>query len=264
MNRNRAPASIKLRSAAKEADRISSFIAKVVREASAGGVVVAISGGIDSAVVGALCTRALGKKRVFALLMPSSHTPEQDTADAMRLVDSWGVRWSKVSIAGLVEGLEESAKMEGTRIAKGNLAARVRMTLLYYYANSLGYLVVGTGDRSEAILGYFTKYGDGGVDFLPIVHLFKTQVRQLGASLGLPPEVVEKPASPQLWPGHRAVDEIPASYEKLDIALHYLYDLGASPVEAARQAGIPKSAVDGAMEMHRRSEHKRALAPSLS
>ncbi|MDG6945045.1 MAG: NAD(+) synthase [Nitrososphaerota archaeon] len=108
-----------------------------------------------------------------------------------------------------------------------------------------------------------TKFGDGGADFLPIVHLYKTQTRQLGAHLGLPRRVVDKPASPQLWPGQRASDELPAEYDRLDVALHRLFDLKTGVDEAAADAGLPRSAVRKALEMHRKSAHKRALPPSL-
>jgi len=258
-----APASVGIRGA-RETGRIARFIVRTVEDASAGGTVVALSGGVDSAVVGALCVRALGEDRVFVLLLPSDHTPEKDSSDARRMADSWGVRWSNIPISGIVDALALSSRLEGTKIAKGNLEARVRMTLLYYHANSLGYLVAGTGDRSESVLGYFTKFGDGGADLLPIAHLFKTQVRQLATYLGLPSDVAEKPASPQLWPGHSALDEIPAGYEKLDIALHCIYDLKMSPAGAARRAGVPKHVIDRIMEMHRRSEHKRRMPPSLA
>ena len=263
MRERMSPGSITLRGAA-ETKRITRFIAQTVEGTSAGGVVVALSGGVDSAVVGALCVRALGEKRVFALLMPSDHTPEEDTADSRRLVDSWGVRWANIPISGIAELLSRSARLEGTKIAKGNLEARVRMILLYYYANSLGYLVAGTGDRSELAIGFFTKFGDGGADFLPIAHLFKTQVRQLAVYLGLPRRVADKPASPQLWPGHRATDEIPADYEKLDIILHDLYDLKKTPSAAAKHAAVPRSVVARVVEMHAKSEHKRSPAPSLA
>jgi len=255
-------AGIAIRPAA-ESKRIASFISRVVDGASAKGVVVALSGGIDSAVVGALCVRALGKGKVLALLLPSNHTPQEDIDDARKLADAWGVRKEEIPISRIVEALTKAAKAEGTKIAKANVQARVRMVLSYYRANSLGYLVAGTGDRSEGLLGYFTKWGDGGSDFLPIAHLYKTQVRQLGAYLGLPKNVVEKPASPQLWPGHKALDEIPANYDKLDVGLHNLYDLKASPREAAARAGVRMSVVDKVLEMHRKSEHKRAMPQSL-
>ena len=250
--------------AEKEADRIAAFVVKVVNDAHASGVVVGLSGGIDSAVVGAICVKALGKDRVLGLLMPSNHTPRQDLEDARRLADSWGIRREEIPISGIVEAITRSTKTRGTRVAKANIQARVRMILNYYWANSLGYLVAGTGDRSESSIGYSTKWGDGGADFLPIAHLYKTQVRKLGAYLGLPEEVVEKPASPQLWPGQKATDEIPANYDKLDVVLHHLYDLKERPDEAAAAARVPLSVVKRVLEMHNKTEHKRKLPPSLA
>ncbi len=247
----------------KEEARIESFVRKVVKDASAKGVVVGLSGGIDSAVVGAACVRALGKERVLVLLMPSDHTPEVDMEDAQKLAAAWGVKAVKIPISRIAELITTSAYVNGTKIARANVEARLRMILLYYYANSLGYLVAGTGDRSEETIGFFTKFGDGGVDFLPIAHLFKTQVRQLGAYLGVPKSVVEKPASPQLWQGHRASDEIPADYDKLDIVLHEIFDLKAKGPAAAKLAGVQASVSERVLQMHRKSSHKRALPPSL-
>ena len=636
--------------APREISRALSFIRRVVARAAAKGVVVGLSGGVDSSVTGALCVRALGKENVMGLLMPSDHTPKEDIADAVKLAKTWGIRYERIPISEIAEKVAQSAKVKGTKIARANIEARVRMTVLYYYANSLGYLVAGTDDRSESLLGYFcyddrtrvvtkrgprgidelkegdavfsydlasrkvkesevdgvfvfnyngrminfrssnadlmvtpnhrmlvsssstgdyqyvrpiyrtaeeclerkltilpvpvgwdgdgsaptalqvtfsqehvdrtvaistedllfvfglfirvgcaikgkvvvpvkpgltraefqapardsigrfltfsqvatkpkkpydsyetdfalpdysngharqqlvrilvkygigysstrnvvrvpskglfdlfsqcgfgarqkhipqwileypskylywllrglrasdgskggaevyhigssqlkddlvqlcvklgklpkvrvrspetsklkngqvirsgasyevtcarktkrsrtivnsnarkvryagriwcpsvppfenmlverngnyafcgnTKFGDGGVDFLPISHLYKTQVRALGASLGLPAGVVHKPASPQLWPGHKASDEIPADYDRLDIALHSLFDLKRSPMEAARTAGLDLEAVERVMQMHRRTGHKRKMPPSLS
>ena len=255
-------ASLRIR-ASREADRITAFIGRTVDEARADGVVLGLSGGIDSAVVGALCVNALGKDRVLVLLMPSSHTPRKDVADAQLLADAWGVRREEIPISGIVDDFTGSTKAEGTRVARANVQARVRMVLLYYRANTLGYLVAGTGDRSEELLGYFTKWGDGGVDFLPIAHLYKTQVKELGTFLGLPNDVVVKPASPQLWPGQKATDEIPANYDRLDVALHYLYDLKVKPSEAAAKAQVSLGVVKRVIEMHERTEHKRKLPPSL-
>jgi len=250
--------------ASREADRITAFIGRIVDGARASGVVLGLSGGIDSAVVGALCVNALGKERVLVLLMPSGHTPLRDLEDARMLTDAWGVRREEVQISGIVDAITSSSKAEGTRLAKANVQARVRMALLYYRANSLGYLVAGTGDKSEELLGYFTKWGDGGVDFLPIGHLYKTQVRELGAYLGLPKGIVEKPASPQLWPRQKATDEIPANYDTLDVVLHYLYDIKVKPSEAAAKARVPLGVVKRVLEMHEKTEHKRKLPPSLA
>ena len=137
------------------------------------------------------------------------------------------------------------------------------MVINYYFANALGMMVAGTGDRSEDMIGYFTKYGDGGVDFLPIAHLYKTQVRQLGAHLGLPARVVQKPASPQLWPGHKAIDEIPIEYEKLDLVLYGLFDLKLQPEEVSERCGVGLKIVELVLKKHRESAHKRAFPPML-
>ena len=246
-----------------ETRRITSFIRKVVGEASASGAVVGLSGGIDSAVTGALCVMALGKGKVLALLMPSDHTPREDVSDAKDLAGSWGIRSELVPISKIAKTVTDSISVEGTRIGRANVEARVRMTISYYYANVLGYLVAGTDDRSEGTLGYFTKFGDGGADFLPISHLYKTQVRELGAHLGLPRTIVEKQASPQLWPGHKATDELPADYDKLDIVLHHLFDLKEEPREAAKSVGVLVGVAEKALEIHRKTEHKRALPRSL-
>jgi len=248
----------------KEADKAVAFIARVVADASAKGVVVGLSGGIDSAVVGALCVRGLGKDRVLALLLPSDHTPQQDKEDARRLAEMWGARMEEIRISPIVDTLVNFSKNEGTKIARANLEARVRMVLNYYRANTLGYLVAGTGDRSEELLGFFTKYGDGAVDFMPIAHLFKTQVRELGAYLGVPQDIVEKPSSPQLWPGHKASDELPAEYDRLDVVLHCIFDLKATNEEAASRAGVSLGVVSRVLEMHARTEHKRNTPPSLA
>ncbi len=247
----------------EEERRITAFIKTVVRDAGAKGVVVGLSGGIDSAVAGSLCVRALGKETVVAALMPSKHSPKRDVEDAKSLASAWGVETVIVSISPLTDAIDSAVGQKGDRIARANVQARTRMTILYLIANSRGLLVAGTGDRSELLLGFYTKYGDGGVDFLPFAHLYKTQVRSLGKSLGLPARIVNKPASPQLWPGHIAEEELPAGYEKLDIVMHCLFDLKLSPEAAASKAHVRLSVVKGVLEMHRRSAHKRATPPAL-
>lgn len=249
--------------AASEIRRITSFVKGTVRSAFARGVVVGISGGVDSAVTGALCARALGRNRVLGVLMPSDHTPRRDVEDARRLAESWGVRWVEIDVSRTVKTIVDSVGEGGGRLPVANATARVRMVVLYYYSNSLDYLVAGTGDKSEISIGYFTKFGDGGADLLPIAHLYKTQVRALAKVLGVPDDVASKPSSPQLWSGQRATDEIPADYPYLDAVLHLLFDRKVSPREAARGARVSMAVVKKALEMHRRSEHKRALPPSL-
>ncbi|HME18194.1 MAG TPA: NAD+ synthase [Nitrososphaerales archaeon] len=248
---------------AAEERKIVAFIRSVTKQAAATGVVVGLSGGVDSSVVCALCTRALGKGRVLGVLMPSASTPSVDVSDAKELASSLGIEIREARIDGVVESVLAVLGIEGSKIARANLQARTRMMVLYFYANTLGRLVAGTGDKSEILVGFFTKYGDGGVDFLPIGHLYKTQVRRLGKRLGLPRRILEKPPSPQLWPGHKATDELPADYDRLDLILHYVLESRLSAAQAASRAGADASVVGRVLEMNRRSAHKRAPPPGL-
>jgi len=155
---------------------IYNFIREIVKEAHASGVVVGLSGGVDSSLVVTLCVNALGKEKVLGILMPTDFTPKNDVEDAQELAKQLGVRSKFVNIQGvcdrLFEDLGSSLDNSGQKMARANVYARIRMIILYYYANLQNYLVAGTSDRSEALIGFFTKYGDGGVDFLPIIHLF--------------------------------------------------------------------------------------------
>ncbi len=255
-----AEASLRIDPVAEE-KRITSFIADTVSRAGAGGVVLGLSGGIDSAVTCALCARALGRERVLGLLMPSESTPEGDTSDARDLASSLGIDTREVGVSKIVDQVLLGVGTSGTRIARANVQARARMTVLYFFANSLGRLVAGTGDRSELEIGFFTKHGDGGVDLLPLGHLYKTQVRELAEHLEIPAAIRAKPPSPRLWQGHVATDEIPASYEKLDLILHAVLDLRFSPAKAAATSGVDLSVVKETLEMISKAAHKRALPP---
>ena len=249
---------------AAEEGRILAFIRRTVKAAQADGVVVGLSGGVDSSVVCALCAKALGRGKVLGILLPSDSTPAGDVADAKALATSLGVETKEVRIDRISREILSNTQIAGSKLARANVQARLRMTVLYFYANTLGRLVVGTGDRSESLIGFFTKHGDGGVDFLPIAHLYKTQVRSLGGRLGLPRKIVNKPSSPQLWPGHKATDEIPADYDKLDLVLHFLFDKRLSPEEAAERAGVDPSVAARVVEMNARSAHKRALPVAMA
>jgi NAD+ synthase len=242
---------------------IAEFIRKIVRESKTNGVVVGLSGGIDSSVVAALCVKALGNSRVLGILMPASHTPKADVDDARQLAASLGIKTYEVSIDSVFKSFIESMPIAGSKIAEANVKARIRMMTCYYFANSLNMLVAGTGDRSEDLIGYFTKYGDGGVDFLPIAHLYKTQVRALGAHLGLPERIVTKPSSPQLWPGHLATDEIPVEYEKLDLVLHLLFDVKAPFGTIVKETNVNAKVIEDVLNRYNGSLHKRSYPPMV-
>lgn len=247
--------------------RILEFVRRIVRDAGASGVVVGLSGGVDSSLTAALCTKALGEENVLGIIMPVSFTPSEDMDDAIRLAEDLGIRTEVVDIDGICEAFFQALNVDredpGKRMPMANIRARVRMVVLYYYSNAYGYLVAGTGDRSESLIGYFTKYGDGGADFLPICHLYKTQVRELARHVGVPERVAAKPSSPQLYPGHKATDEIPIGYEELDLVLAGLFDLKMSPEEVSGELGVPGHIVEVVVRRYEGSKHKRSLPPRI-
>ena len=246
------------------AEKIVKFIRERVEEAGTKGVVVGASGGLDSSVVLVLSVKALGAGRVAALVMPdSSITPLQDTKHAVQLAKLLGVRYYVIDIRRIYNSYSDAMPFYASDalIPNGNLRARIRMTILYYYANLKRLLVCGTGDKSEILLGYFTKYGDGAADLLPIADLYKTQVRELARRLDLPKSIVEKPSSPRLWPGQMAEEELGATYDEIDRILYLHVELGKGINEIIDQTGIEAEKVKSIVERFRRSEHKRRLPP---
>ncbi|NPA70914.1 MAG: NAD+ synthase [Crenarchaeota archaeon] len=243
---------------------ICAFIKKHVEDAGLRGAVIGLSGGIDSSTTAFLTVRALGAENVLGLIMPYRTTPKEDVEDAKKVAEKLGIRYVMIDISEIRDAYARSIPDfdESDRVAAGNLLPRIRMMLLYYYANKYKYIVVGTGDRSELLIGYFTKYGDGGVDILPIGSLYKTQVRMLGRYLGVPENIVNKPSSPRLWPGHLAEEELGLKYEEIDLILHALFDLGLDIDETVRATGLPREKVLKVLEMYERSKHKRKMPPT--
>ena len=251
----------------EETERILEFIRRVVENSGASGVVLGLSGGVDSSLTAALCVKALGREKVLGVLMPTNFTPREDVEDALELAETLGIRVETVNIDEISEAFFKCLKVDRSdpkaRIPMANIRARIRMIILYYYANLRNYLVAGTRDRSESLIGYFTKYGDGGVDFMPICHLYKTQVRELARHLGVPERIAYKPSSPQLYPGHKATDEIPIDYGKLDLILAGLFDLKMEPEEVSRAVEVPLEVVEEVLRRFRKTMHKRTLPPRI-
>ncbi len=242
---------------ARAAKRIGKFIAGYVRDAPAKGVVIGLSGGLDSAAVAALCVRALGSKRVFGLALPGASTPAQDVDDAVAHASELGIEHGTIDIEPIVERYMQV--LPDGKVARGNLTARVRMNILYYHAYVRHGLVAGTSDRSEIMIGYFTKFGDGAADMLPIAGLYKTQIKALGAYLKLPDAILQKKSGPRLWPDHTAEGELGMGYETIDPVLVMLADRKKTVRQAAAALGIPAADVSRVQEMMKKSAHKRAM-----
>ncbi len=239
-------------------NKIGSFLKSEIEMQKSNGVIFGLSGGIDSAVIATLCAKFI-KGKSLALIMPNSKiTPTSETEDAIKIVDSQSIEYKLIDIGFIHK--EYSRYLEPSPLAFANLGARIRANMLYYYANARNCLVLGSSDRSEFLIGYFTKFGDGAADLLPIVSLYKTQIRELAKSLGILPEIISKPSGPHLWEGHTAETELGLAYEEIDAILHCMIDNILSIEETSKITEVPISEVDKIYRMYKKSEHKRTLA----
>ena len=241
-------------------DRIVRFLRTHSERIGAKYLVVGMSGGLDSSATAALCSKALGGKRTLGFCLPESDTRSRVSIhDAEEVARKFGIQFKLLDMTSLVECtaslLHPSEKSRGA-VPYGNLKARLRAMILYYYANTSRGLVVGTGDKSEIMLGYFTKYGDGASDIQPIADLYKTAVRHLARHLGVPRRIFSKPSSPELWPGQSAENELGLAYSKLDSILWRLERWIPTP-EISDELKIPVRTVEKIRDRWLCSEHKR-------
>lgn len=246
-------------------DAVATFIRDEVENAGRRTAVVGLSGGIDSALTAAMAVRALGAERVVTHTLPDGRvTPASDVEDAEHVAEALGVPCRRIVLEAPLNALTSTlrgAHVEPDEVAWGNAKARLRMIVNYLVAEAEDGLVLGTGNRSEILIGYFTKHGDAGVDLLPLGNVYKTQVRELARYLELPERVIGKPPSAGLWGGQTDEAEIGLSYETLDQVLSRLEDRGMSANEAAEALRIDRSEVERVAEMVRTSAHKRAMPP---
>jgi NAD+ synthase len=228
--------------------RLVDWLKDKAREAGAKGAVVGMSGGIDSSVVAVLCKRAFPDS-VLGLLIPC-HSIAEDMEHALLVASKFGIPSETVSIDAVYDSLVSLLPTDGNpgrKLAEANLKPRLRMATIYFYANRLNYLVVGSSNRCELSIGYFTKYGDGGVDIMPLGNLVKSQVRDLARHLGIPQVIIDKPPSAGLWAGQTDEQEMGLTYDQLDA----YFTTGKVP-EAVRRRIEERIA---------RNAHKRATPP---
>jgi len=244
--------------------RILEFIKDKVHDAGLSGVVIGLSGGVDSSVTVTLAVKALNKDKVHGLILPDKRTtPKEDIDDAIEIAKNLGIKFHIIEISKVYDSLADLMPFYSpdNNIANGNIRARIRMIMLYYYANINRLMVCGTSDKSELLLGYYTKYGDGGSDILPIGDLYKTQVRILAKKLGLPEKIYLKPSSPRLWPGQTAENELGLSYEIIDTILFYYFNLRMDIDKIHLETEIPRDLIIKIIKRVLVNEHKRMTPP---
>lgn len=235
---------------------IKDFIRDYVSNAGSRSVVIGLSGGVDSAVTALLCKEALGVENTLCLFLPNETTPQKDIDHQELLVKKFGLNCDIREITPLVESFQEFCVFKPDKIALGNIKARVRMVLLFEYANMTKSLVCGASNKSELLIGYFTKYGDGGVDLQPLGDLYKTQVWQLARHLGIPEEMTSKPPTAGLWKNQTDEKELGMSYDILDNILYGL-ERKIAVEDIAASLDIDTSAVERIRRLRATSQHKR-------
>ena len=242
-------------------ERIQRFIRDYMEKSQAKAIVLGMSGGIDSCTTAALSAQAVGGSNVLGLMLPEEETRNiKDIAHAKLVAKKFRLKTKAIDITPTLKAFYRSVPIfePEDRLSKGNIKARARMIYIYYYANRLNMLVCGSSDKSETMMGYFTKWGDVAADISPIMDLYKTQVRKLAQHMGIPKEIAAKPPSPALWPGQLAERELGMKYEELDLILYGLEHFMKSE-EIAAQLDIAKQMVEKVKLRWLSSEHKRRM-----
>ncbi len=232
----------------KRTEVIVDWIREKVEQTRTRGAVLGLSGGLDSSVVACLAKKALGE-RVMGLLMPC-HSDPIDEEYACRVAKKFDIKTRRIVLDSIYDTFLEVLPIGG-KMSLANLKPRLRMITLYYFANNLNYLVVGTGNKSELMVGYFTKYGDGGVDILPLGGLLKTQVRELAEDLGIPSEIRKRVPSAGLWKEQTDEGELGLTYEELDKAIEV--------IESHKETGLSLKKLERVEKLIKNSQHKRSL-----
>lgn len=226
---------------------IIKWVRKQVTIAKAKGLVLGLSGGLDSCVAAVLASKALGKNRVLGLILPC-HSHKNDLKHARLVSRKFGIKTKVIDLSGIYDALLKALPV-ADRMTRANLRPRLRMIVLYYFARKLNYLVCGTSNKSELMTGYFTKHGDGASDILPIGGLVKSQVRALARELDMPGVIIAKPPTAGLWVGQTDEADLGITYPELDNILLCL--------EKGKKQVIASGKVNRVKKLIKYSEHKR-------
>lgn len=217
---------------------------------------IGLSGGVDSAVIAVLCRDIFNKKNARCVFLPDKATPNLDIKHKEILVKKFDLNCKTKDITKLVENYKKYCFKKPDKMTIANIKARIRMAIVYEYANTTNSLVCGTSNKSEILLGYFTKYGDGGVDIMPIGDLYKTQIYRLAKFLKIPQEMINKPPTAGLIKGQTDKDELKLDYKTIDIILSGLENK-LDHKKIAKNAGVKLSEVERIKKMRIKNQHKR-------
>ncbi|MBQ2666307.1 NAD+ synthase [Methanobrevibacter sp.] len=240
----------------KTKNSIIGFIKSKVSESKTNGIVVGLSGGIDSTLIAYLSCEAVGKENVFGIIMPSETTPAEDRIHGIEIAQHLGIEYEEIAIDSILNEYLSLTKLEENNLAIGNLKARIRMSIIYYYANAKNYLVSGTGNKSEILIGYFTKHGDGACDMEPIGDLYKTEVYRLSEFLNIQKEIIDKPPRAGLWANQTDEEEIGMGYDLLDKILYLYTEKDMKDTEIAEKLDVSADDVNMIINKVIGSEHK--------
>jgi NAD+ synthase len=259
------PAILPPLNAEKVVQNISEFLKDSLADSKADGLVLGLSGGLDSTTVAYISAKTVQKDKILGLIMPSKTTTPEDIDDARGIAQELGIETETIAIDELIEPFRNlcvhSKSPHYNRMAAANLKARIRMMILYYHANSLNRLVTGTGNRTELLVGYFTKYGDGGVDILPLGHLYKTEVQNIASYLEVPQKILLKAPTAGLWSGQTDEEELGIQYPLLDQMLYLLSEENLKVDQVAGKLQIPQNEVLRIKGMMKSAEHKLTSPP---
>lgn len=235
-------------------EQILAVLKDTIQSSQASGFVIGLSGGIDSSVSAALCVQAVGPEYVQGIFLPSDVTPSQDAEDVRLLAEFLEIPVMTIPIGSIIDQYRSMPGFIDTPYLAGNLMARTRMTILYYYANQMNRLVCGTSNYTEYLVGYCTKYGDNAADVQPILHLQKTQVWQFARKIGIPERLITKTPSAGLWHNQTDEDELGMTYEVIDTAIKSL----------EIQEWVPKTQEERiVLEKIQRAGHKQRPVPQV-
>ena len=232
----------------KVTEDLVKWVGDYAKKVGAKGFIFGLSGGIDSAVIAAIAKRVFPDNSL-GLIMPCDSI-DKDREDALKVAEAINLETKTIDLTSTFEELMKASFTSENKMARSNIKPRLRMTTLYYYAQDLGYLVLGPSNASEWYLGYSTKYGDSGADIMPIANILKTDIFEIAKELGLPDFIINKKPSAGLWQGQTDEDEMGFSYEVLDSYI--------------RGEKVPEKEIKEKIDrMHKNSSHKRVMAPKF-